>query len=362
MMENKFALEDEAYWADPWINRKAMQRPLMRSGEESFAIGAPEVMALDRHRTLPLAILRVRKAQGGSPVDFRSMAVVAAWDMNLQRLSARLAFPKAPPAPAPKRPAGKPASLGDSFSKDASAMISEASTLDLAARLRLPLAGGEYVISLLCLDKSSNQCRTKLIDSSAYRDEAAEEYLRAYREEQLGPPRIHPEAGKGLTAYGRQPKSPEIPAEVGIALLAQRVTVIRADRPCLLQGSFRLPVRTRPSPVEPGAGAQAQAPTAIVPIGLLLTGSVDATPVILNINAPSNAPLEKAGEEWIATGYFALDLCAHARLSGIVQTYFLYAFSGEVMSGPALAAFVNPVLTWKTREELAKETEAAIPL
>jgi hypothetical protein len=380
MIEDHFGLEDESYWTDPWANRKAAQRSLMKSGHEDFMIGAPKVAALDRHRTLPLAILRVRKAQGGSPVDFRAAAVVAAWDKNMGKLNARLAFPKPASVPEPKRPAGSPAgshaAKGDSFSGDATAMISEASTLDLAARLQLPPAANEFIVSLVCMDRRSNGCRIKVIESASYHDEAAEEFVRAYREEQLGPPRIHPQAEgagngespeKNLTSYAQQPASPEIPEETGIALVAQRVTVIRADRPCVIHGSFRLPARAlsprpaaKPSP-QPSVPLTATAkdpkaptPTAIVPIALMLTGSVHASPLVLNLNVPSYAPLERSGGEYLATGYFSLDLCAQVQLAGVVQTYFIYAFSGEVAAGPALAAFVNPVLTWKTHEEQAR--------
>ncbi|HKP98658.1 MAG TPA: hypothetical protein VJ385_23205, partial [Fibrobacteria bacterium] len=220
----------------------------------------------------------------------------------------------------------------------------------------------EYIVSLLCLDKASDACRMRVIDSAAFRDEAAEEFLRAYREEQLGPLRVHPEAGLGWTSYVRQPTSPDIPAETGIALSVQRVTVMRPDRPCVLNGSFRLPARALSPASAPASGrdSRAQAPAAIVSIGLLLTGSVNASPVVLNLNVPSHAPLEQVGEETFATGYFTLDLCAHAPLAGVAQTYFLYAFSGEVTAGPALAAFVNPILTWTTREGFARQAETAV--
>ncbi len=359
MFADNFALDDEAYWTDPWANRKAVQGPLMQKGQEDFLIGAPKRVALDRHQTVPLAVLRVRKAQGGSPVDFRAMAVVAAWDKQSQRLSARLAFPK-PPAPVLKKPAGSAGGKADSFSGDDSAMISEASTLDLAARLGLPLASGEYVATLLCLDQTTNQVNTRLVDSSAYHDAEAEAYVRAFREEQMGPPTVYPQPGQAQSNYARQPDSPDIPNQPDVALAVQRVTVIRVDRPCLLRGSYRLPIRALPP--KPGINSvrppQGQAVTALVSIGILLTGSVDPNPVVLNVTVPSYAPLEKAGGETFATGHFCFDLGALAPIGRLVQTYFIYAFSGDTMSGPDLAAFVNPVLTWKTREELAKENLA----
>ncbi len=355
MIEDKFGLDDAAFWTDPWANRKAIQRPLMHEGREAFLIGAPKVVALDKRKTLPVAILRTRKAQGGSPVDFRAMAVIAAWDVEGRALHARLAFPRTAPVP----PAAKPAASGkgDSFSEDATAMVGEAATVELLSRLNLPAAAGEYVISLVCLNETTNQCKTRVIDSAAFHDEAAAEYARALREEEMGPPRIRPEPGQGQTAHAKQEKSPPIPDEPGIALAAQRVTALRADRPCMLYGSFRLKVDAHaPKPTSAGSGT----PTAIMPIGLLLTGSVEASPVVVNLEVPSYSPWERDGGENYAIGYFSLDLCAHAKLARVPQTYFLYAFSGEVSAGPALAAFVNPVLTWKTKEEFARETEGAL--
>lgn len=351
MFEDKFGLDDDSYWLDPWASRKEIQAPLMQEGREGFLIGAPRVAALDRRKTLPVAVLRVRKAQGGSPVDFRASAVIAAWDNALGRLNARLAFPKPPASPLPRKPAS--AGKGDSFSGDDSAMISEASTLDLAARLQLPLAGGEHFVSLICLNESSNRCRTKRVDSAAFHDPEAEDYVRALREEGMGAPRIHPEPGQASASYVRQEKSPDIPEDAGIALAAQRVTLIRAGRSCLLHGSYRLPAQPGPAT---GLQCEGSDVTAVLPMGLLITGSVDPAPIVLNLRVPCISPLVKRGGQAFATGFFTLDLCALAPVARVVQTCFLYAFSGEAMAGPALAAFVNPVLTWKNREELARET------
>jgi hypothetical protein len=356
MMEDQFGLEDEAYWTDPWANRKAVQGPLMQAGKEGFVIGAPQVVALDRRGTAPLAILRVRKAQGGSPVDFRASAVLAVWDHNLGKLRARPAFPKPPPAPVLRKPASPPSAKGDSFSADATAMIAEASTLDLVSRLQLPLAGGEYTVSLLCLDQAANRCRVRFIDSAAFHDAEAQAYMSALRAEASGPPRIDPEPGHGSVSYTPKPESPAIPVEGGIALDVQRVSVMRPDRQCLLHGSFRLPVDASSRPAQTGPG---HAATAIVPIGLLLTGSVRPEPIAINLNVPSYLPLESANGRVWAVGHFALDLGAFAELHGAVQTYFLYAFSGEAMSGPVLAAFVNPVLTFVTPDEFARRAHPA---
>ena len=81
--------------------------------------------------------------------------------------------------------------------------------------------------------------------------------------------------------------------------------------------------------------------TARVPVSLLLTGSAEPTPQILKLTVPSYTPLESAGGHTIATGYFSLDLCRIANLLVTPQTYFIYAFSGEVMTSAVPTAFVR---------------------
>jgi len=50
-----------------------------------------------------------------------------------------------------------------------------------------------------------------------------------------------------------------------------------------------------------------------------------------------DVPAQISGE--VATGHFAIDLIAEG-LAAEPQTYFVYAFSGEVMAGPTAAALV----------------------
>ena len=50
-VKDEFGLRDEEYWTDPWRTRSEIQRPLIRRGLESFIIGAPQVVSLDRYTT-----------------------------------------------------------------------------------------------------------------------------------------------------------------------------------------------------------------------------------------------------------------------------------------------------------------------
>ena len=64
------------------------------------------------------------------------------------------------------------------------------------------------------------------------------------------------------------------------------------------------------------------------------------------------------GENPVASGHFALDLCKLLKFSGRPQTYFVYAFSGEIMAGPCLAAYVNVPADWKEKWEEKQKQDA----
>jgi hypothetical protein len=352
VIEDTFGLRDEEFWTDPWRTRKAVQRPLMQKGDEGLFIGAPRKVGLQEHATFPVAILRVCKAARTSTIPFKETAIVAAVELNTYELYARLAFP-----PVRKRPwaagmAGAAAGKGDSFSNDETAMISEGHTVDLAARLGIPAAWGDYLVTVILLDQVSNRCRMQLVDSVTYEDPEVERFFREQAAAQLPPLCVWPQPAPTLPSYTRDAASPDIPAEVGIALTVERVNVIMPECHCHLHGSFRLPVRPQ-HVVEPSAPPQDEVSpprpvTAVVPIALLLTGTASPAPVLLRLAVPSYKPLDTSDDEAVATGHFTLDLCRLVELATTPQTFFVYAFSGEVMAGPVPTAFVSIPESWKT--------------
>jgi hypothetical protein len=190
----------------------------------------------------------------------------------------------------------------------------------------------------------------KVVEAAGYEDPAVEEFLGNYRAELLGPPAVDPEPGDEIPTYQQQEASPELPAEPGLALAVERVSPLLPEARCPLRGSFRLPVRTCHivKPEEGGEGGELpeEAPTAVVPINLLLTGSVDPTPQVVKLGVPSYTPLETVGDDTLATGYFTVDLCTLVDVTTTPQTYFIYAFTGEFMCGPLPAAFVTIPESW----------------
>jgi hypothetical protein len=354
--EDIFGLEDKDYWSDPWRTRRSVQRQMMESGADAFVIGAPRLVALSEHSTLPLAILRVCNPKVATSIPTKGIAIVTAVDLNTRELRARLAFDPEPESAAPYLGdgSGKP----DTFANDPTAMRSDALTVDLAQRLHIPMLHGEHLLSVIMRERVSNRCRMKLVESTSYEDPEVDKFVSEFQSRQDGPLGITPQPRPAIASYEAHPRSPEIPKEPGVTLAVERVSVLTAAPRCLVFGSYRLPVRSRDrvqmlsvpeQAITPNGAAIVESGGALVRISLLLTGSVDTAPQILSMKVPSR--MVTPGENPLADGHFALDLCKLLKFSGRPQTYFVYAFSGEVMAGPCLAAFVNVPADWKEKWE-----------
>ena len=304
-------------------------------------LGAPATVALNRHSDLPVALIRVARLTTFGKIPTRESVVIAAMEPGSNELRARLALPMAARRPAP---AGGPPAGRDSFSGDDTAMMSEGHTIDLASRLGAPAARGEYLVVAILRDQVSNRCRMKLAESAGFDDPAVDDFVREYRQRKQKPREVFPAPEDWLPSYRRQDDSPPIPAESGIALSLPRVQLYSPKSRCVLAGSFRLPMQPQYA-VKPdhGASLPANAPpeTARLPISLLITGSTDAAPQIVKLVVPSHEPIKTVAGKPFALGYFSFDLCKLASLRTSPQTYFIYAFCGELMTPPALTAFVR---------------------
>jgi hypothetical protein len=346
LIEERLGLEDEEFWTDPWRTKKFVQRELMKKNEDTFLIGTPGKVGLDAHQSFPLAVIRVSRLGGRPKVDFGGSAIVTAIDLYTSELSAALAFDAPETAsPAPAGDGGPPAMIGEGY------------IVDLAELLRIPAIRGDYLVTIICLDRVSNRSRMKLVETTGYEDPAVEQFFKEHLVSRRGPPRVVPEANSGpsyLPVYVERDDSPAIPSEVGIRMVVSRVNLISTTE-CILTGSYRLPVAgphiVERSILPSNEPSRARRETCIVPITLLLTGSVHPSPKLLRLAVPSFRPLTTAGNETIATGYFTLDLCQMANLT-TPQTYFIYAFAGPILAGPFPTAFVRipPAAGWSKVE------------
>jgi hypothetical protein len=334
-------LTDEDFWKEPFRTRAEIEGKLLDAGQEAFVIGAPRVVSLKDRESLPVVVERTATLDHMARLPFRPHAVLTAVDLKTNTVYAYMAIVKN--VKEPKRYDGPPLE----------GMGGEAFVINARQQLNLPWTPGRLLLGLVMRDQVSNRVRVDL-RKGGYADPAVAEYLEA-REKDIEPPPVSPAAAispldmKGrdlakqppLPCYSRWSGSPGIPAAPGIALAVDRVVPITANTACVLRGSFRLPVQDRDKVKHAQAQTQEvfDRPTAVVGITLLLTGSDSAVPVLVAIKVPSYDPVEAETAE--VTGFFTLDLANLGNLTGMEQTYFIYALSGETMAGPFPMALVR---------------------
>src|SRR5580700_1426535 len=150
MTEDKFDLRDDEYWSDPWRTRKTIQRPMMQKNQEGLVLGAPAIVPLNQRQNFPVALLRVGKLTTLGKIPSRPNVIITAMDLSTGELRARLALPDVG-RPSNGTASQKPPAGRDSFSADATAMVGEGHTIDLASRLQLPAARGEHLVTAILL-------------------------------------------------------------------------------------------------------------------------------------------------------------------------------------------------------------------
>jgi hypothetical protein len=127
--------------------------------------------------------------------------------------------------------------------------------------------------------------------------------------------------------------SPKAPDKPGIVISGERVTVLGKNASCKLFAACKLPILKQDLVEDKDRPERA-----VVAVHLLLTGADDATPATATLRVPIYKAVE-AGKP--AEVYFAVDLLSLFNLPRETTTYFLYAFSREVMAGPSPFAFVT---------------------
>jgi hypothetical protein len=357
MSQEKLGLEDEEFWSQPFKTKDAIENRLIKKKTEALIVGAPSKVLINTRETFPVVALQVAFLKNLAKMDLRKTAIVTAVELNSNRVHAGMALRQdmdLPPADG-EMPEGW--------------MGGEGYLIDLRERLQLPWKPGDYIVTLLMLDQASERLRTRLVDTSGFEDPEVARFIEEHRKK-AGLSLVWPEPGDPLPSYKQEKESPPIPSErvkfkedeeepeideeemesgkkrerkPGMALSVPRVSVIDENTRCILSGSFRLPVKEQellpqdkaPKPAKP-------APVALMPITLVLTGTEQVTPTVLRLIVPSYDPIDKTIRgPLMVTGHFTIDLCTLAPVAKVPQTFFIYAFSGEIMAGPAPMAFIS---------------------
>ncbi len=328
MDERPFGIAGEEYWTNPWKNLDEIAFDRVADRKVSgIAIDAPATVPLDARRTLPLLVYYSGSNAEMAGAPFEQHGVLALVNLDDDMLLAAPAIVKDGPPMSMGSLAEEPGHSGREF------------TLDVLEALGLEAKPARYLVTALLRDSVSNRLHVALVPGpAAYADPEVAKLIEAERLKR--PPRRATEAPGSLELVFEPPAGvPAIPAEPGIALGVERIVVRRDGAKAPLGVSFRVPVR-RTDVIPRGEARAARTPTAVAAITLFVTGSEDPRPIALPLLAPSYAPLEGPDSAPIARGSFALDLLRHPQLRR-PQTYFVYAFAGEFMAGPAPLAVVT---------------------
>jgi hypothetical protein len=204
----------------------------------------------------------------------------------------------------------------------------------------LPWRAGTYIVDVILDTEVSNRLRFQVTPGkAAERDPAIAEFIEKQRMSASGVTDLRPAMvdGAKLPNYRKTAESLPLPDGVGISLSVDRVSVYKKGAENVLRGSFRLPV-----PAAYYRGGDGAAPTASVPITLVVTGNDLSGPFVAPLRVATFDTINKNAEESVVTGNFEVDLFALPELSKVVQTYWIRAYSGEVRSELVTAAVITP--------------------
>lgn len=319
-------LDDAAFWADPSASVSALTGKLANAGFDGVLLGAPRVVPLSERATLPLVALRAGTCRQVYEVSMQEHAQVLLMDLRANRLSVAQALD----TDDTERPG--PDDVDDGYT-------AELHLLELRELLELPWKPNAFLVWVLLRERLSAPVRVELV-RGGFRDEEVERFIEAQRRLARRPLPISPAPGDPLPCYLARADSPALPDAPGIAITVPRILVLDADVRCVLTAAFRLPIEPHEQCAAPiDAALPDSAPTAVVRVTLLVVGAQDGRQALVEIQAPSYAPVEQTEDGLIASGYFAFDLLD--RLGRVPQTYFVYAFSREIQRGPALTAWIS---------------------
>jgi len=328
-----YKLDDAAFWTgdDRASDPIAMKLVGKHSG---VVVDAPRSVSIDERQTLPAGIYHLGAIRQVSTVTFERHGVITVMDSGENRLYATIGRSLIQDSEAMEEPAGDAASLP-------SGSMATAIPVELRALLGLPWRPSHLLFTALLRDSASNRAAIELRRADwAYKDTEAlkrEEAARAQR----NPPPVFPRNRETSPPAATVP----VPADTGIHMAIERIVDRKKAATCPVSGSFRLPALpqeiVKADYHDSGALPGERLPTAVVGITLLVTGADDGSLFVLPMHVASFDRISANETAPIVTGQFTVDLFQFRDMPRQAQTYFVYAFSGEVMTDPVPLALVH---------------------
>jgi len=355
---SEYKLEDKAFWAQG----DRVMDPVVQELKGSYfgvIVDAPKRIYMNEKDMFPVFTYYMGTFKELATRDYENQAIMTALDLSTNQLYWSWAIGDPPEGDEPLGEPDVPPELFDAMEEEeeiegGNVSINE---LDLRNLLQLPWQPTRFMIGVIMLDMVSNRLCVSLEKSpSAYEDPEVAKFIAKEKATQ-NPPGIFPpyRSSAAFPQYHTVEDAPVIEDPVkGIALAVERVLMIEDNTRCILRGTYRLPISGRDT-VKPAnvtynreAGlveTETQpAPTAIVTITLLITGSEIAAPTLFRLQVPSYENVTEDAGALVASGQFAIDLFNLPEMPRVAQTLFIYAFSEEVMEGPVLVGLVEPVI------------------
>lgn len=318
MNSSVFKMTDDDFFATPLQVSPEVGRELIREGFDGLVIGAPVIVNLDKHSKLPLVAVRVAESRDASLRLFKEFAIVAAMELSTGTLYADF-FIEQKFAKVKREPGKNPPPPGKT---------ADAASADLFARLDLPKSMGEYLVTTLVFDKCSNRALIRVGPSKVFQN--PELFSKQVAENRSSDSVEAPVVVSGEYKDSGQDEILTLPKEPGIKVGV--VSIPGRDRQppsLLLQGVFHLPGSNANMGL---GGSRHEGEVRGFPVTILATGSRIPAPLTWKFRIIVSEPRGNTSEN--LKGRFSVNLTEMGGIEGN-QTYAIYAFTGEFMSGPA---------------------------
>jgi len=333
-------LPDETFWG----SSDRASDPVVRKYKTSHFgvfIDAPGEVHLKNKSTLPVFVYYMGEFKQLATRDFDNDALIVAMDVERNALSiCSASSADAGEDPDPDWVPPPPGPIGNGYN-------ASIRTIEVRERLEFPWKPGRFIFQIVLLDLVSPRVETRLIGStSEFEDVEVEKFLEAERAAK-NPPAPFPrqKSGAKFPSYEKADDSPEMPAEFGVSLAAQRVVPLDGNTPLLLHGAWRLPVQPEEMVkadrtefnkanglLTPGGTPYA----AVATVHLLIVGTADNSPRIYALSLPVAST-----DEGAASGYFTVNLLDLPEMPVMDQTLFIYAYSREWAAEPVVIGVLD---------------------
>lgn len=349
MADRPLGLEIDDYWEDPWKTLSDFGWNRIGEGGRGVVIDLPAEVDTDKRATIPLLAYYSGTRRELAEASFLASGWVTIMDLRRSQLSV-----------GSTRPEGVPIPSGEVDPRVADDLRGESFSLDLVDDLFVSLEPTRLLVAVVIRDQVSNRLAVQVGEGpGSYQDPEVKRFLEEQRGKRAPRLPLPPLDDPRLNVSPEEPLA--APTEPGVRLEAPRVVVAREGESAWLRVAYRVSTppadaigdEARPdweaavfgeAPEEASEGESAdERPvfSAVAAMTLLFVGSKDEPPVLIELVVPTSEEIVEGEDDPIVTGAFELDLLRYPQLADNPQTYWIYAFSGEVMSPPTTFAVVS---------------------